>query len=449
LGASGDRALTSCALSAREVFSFAARQALVGGIGGMAGDAASQAIGLAMGTQTGGFNLLQMLGAGVAGAYSAAGTYAAMRNIMSTCFAAGTPLRTPDGAKAIEDFRPGDLVLSRDECADDGAVCPKPVEAVFVRQGLIWHLHVGGQVIRTTAEHPFYIRDRGWVACDRLATGDTLLTEDGRWVPVEDILDTGEWETVYNLRVADFHTYFVGCAEWGFAVWAHNAFCTITQEGNDTVVRDQRTGVELFRGSAQAARDFVHSNPEHQQVLTREEGQQVIDQASRRMNPNDRSLEVVALTENSDGTYTITTVANRRQGADGPRENTVRRDAYNAAQAELTAILGPDAVNGTLLNPSRRGTAGYVAMAYRILPNYETGFHAEGRGAQQAYARGLEPVRQWSSLNPDLTGPNAHGGAACNGCAQMQRDLGIINETGFQNQGGRFDRGGVNPDWNQ
>jgi hypothetical protein len=28
---------------------------------------------------------------------------------------------------------------------------------------------------------------------------------------------------VYNLRVADWHTYFVGCDEWGFSVWAHNA----------------------------------------------------------------------------------------------------------------------------------------------------------------------------------------------------------------------------------
>ena len=27
---------------------------------------------------------------------------------------------------------------------------------------------------------------------------------------------------VYNLRVADWHTYFVGCGEWGFSVWAHN-----------------------------------------------------------------------------------------------------------------------------------------------------------------------------------------------------------------------------------
>jgi hypothetical protein len=42
-------------------------------------------------------------------------------------------------------------------------------------------------------------------------------------VAVEDLLDTGEYETLYNLRVADHHTYFVGSREWGFSVWAHNA----------------------------------------------------------------------------------------------------------------------------------------------------------------------------------------------------------------------------------
>ena len=29
---------------------------------------------------------------------------------------------------------------------------------------------------------------------------------------------------VYNLRVADYHTYFVGDESWGFALWAHNAY---------------------------------------------------------------------------------------------------------------------------------------------------------------------------------------------------------------------------------
>ena len=28
---------------------------------------------------------------------------------------------------------------------------------------------------------------------------------------------------VYNLRIADYHTYFVGSRDWGFSVWAHNA----------------------------------------------------------------------------------------------------------------------------------------------------------------------------------------------------------------------------------
>ena len=40
---------------------------------------------------------------------------------------------------------------------------------------------------------------------------------------VEEVADTGELATVYHLRIADFHTYFVGEESWGFSVWAHNA----------------------------------------------------------------------------------------------------------------------------------------------------------------------------------------------------------------------------------
>jgi hypothetical protein len=77
-------------------------------------------------------------------------------------------------------------------------------------------------VICTTAEHPFYTATKGWVDCRELAVGDLLLCEGGGWVAVEDLLDTGEVETVYNMRVADHHTYFVGEIGWGCAVWAHN-----------------------------------------------------------------------------------------------------------------------------------------------------------------------------------------------------------------------------------
>ena len=139
------------------------------------------------------------------------------------CLAAGTPIRTPEGSKPIEEIRRGDLVVSRDENDPTGPMQAKSVEEVFARAGLVWHLHLGGQVVRTTAEHPFYAAGKGWVNVNQLAIGDLLLAEDGGWLPVEDILDTGEWDAVYNFRVADYHTYFVGSGNWGWSVWAHNA----------------------------------------------------------------------------------------------------------------------------------------------------------------------------------------------------------------------------------
>jgi hypothetical protein len=84
-------------------------------------------------------------------------------------------------------------------------------------------------VIRTTAEHPFYVCNRGWLAAGALQVGELLLSHDGRQMAIEDLLDTGEYETVYNLRIADYHTYFVGDNGWGFSVWAHNASCTIDE----------------------------------------------------------------------------------------------------------------------------------------------------------------------------------------------------------------------------
>jgi hypothetical protein len=142
----------------------------------------------------------------------------------SACFAAGTPLLVPGGSKPIERFQAGDLVLSRSEFDPAGPVEPKVVEEVFRRFAPVLHLHVGGQVIRTTGQHPFYAYDKGWVPADKLSAGDRILTAAGDWVAVEEAFDTGEWEAVFNLRVADYHTYFVGDDGWGFAVWAHNNY---------------------------------------------------------------------------------------------------------------------------------------------------------------------------------------------------------------------------------
>jgi hypothetical protein len=86
-------------------------------------------------------------------------------------------------------------------------------------------LHLGGQTIRTTAEHPFYVQGRGWVAAGELSVHELLVLHDGRTLPVQAIRLTAEFATVYNFRVAEHHTYFVGdCDTWGWCVWVHNTY---------------------------------------------------------------------------------------------------------------------------------------------------------------------------------------------------------------------------------
>lgn len=99
----------------------------------------------------------------------------------------------------------------------------KVVEEVFVRTARIVRMGVGGHEIATTAEYPFWVKGKGWQLVSELRAGDLLSSHDGQWVSLEGVRDTGEEDTVYNLRIADYHSYFVGARDWGFSVWAHNA----------------------------------------------------------------------------------------------------------------------------------------------------------------------------------------------------------------------------------
>jgi hypothetical protein len=135
----------------------------------------------------------------------------------------GTPIWTATGPKPIEQIEKGDRVLSRWEEGHEHPVQEALVEEVFNRVAPILELTIGGRLIRTTAEHPFWSRGQGWVSAGLLQPGDLLAGFDGEWTPVESVVETGQDEIVYNMRVGGSHTYFVGDDGWGFAVWAHNA----------------------------------------------------------------------------------------------------------------------------------------------------------------------------------------------------------------------------------
>ena len=78
--------------------------------------------------------------------------------------------------------------------------------------------------------------------------------------------------TVYNLRIEEYHTYFVGSAEWGFSVWAHNAdYGTpgsmfnpmvrpkthLTRSRRSRTPRDQGQLISSFEKSEQIADNFL------------------------------------------------------------------------------------------------------------------------------------------------------------------------------------------------
>ena len=136
------------------------------------------------------------------------------------CFTGETFVATVDGQKRIDEIEVGDLVWSAN--VETGEVELKTVTEVFVKEdNVLVHLTINGSTINTTALHPFYVVDRGWIEAVEIEVGDKVLLQDGTTVTVDD-KTTEQFETpvkVYNFTVNEFHTYFVG----GDRVLVHNA----------------------------------------------------------------------------------------------------------------------------------------------------------------------------------------------------------------------------------
>jgi hypothetical protein len=127
----------------------------------------------------------------------------------TSCFLAGTPVRTETGTVKIESIQPGDRVLAQDQ--DAGELAYKVVLTTTLRPPAeMLTITAGGEEIVTTQGHPFWVSGHGWKMAKQLQEGD-LLHSLGGAVKVEKIAPAGK-ERAHNLVVDDFNTYFVGQA---------------------------------------------------------------------------------------------------------------------------------------------------------------------------------------------------------------------------------------------
>ncbi len=63
---------------------------------------------------------------------------------------------------------------------------------MFPTRQRILLLHLSGQVIRTTADHPFYVVGQGWTEASKLHVGDRLRNHHGQAVPIDGISESQE-----------------------------------------------------------------------------------------------------------------------------------------------------------------------------------------------------------------------------------------------------------------
>ena len=166
------------------------------------------------------------------------------KQVKAACFTAGTKIHTKDGFKNIEAVKAGDYVWSENPETYEKAL--KKVKKIFVREkDSIIRLSINGEVIETTAEHPFYVDGIGFVNAGDLKAGDEVRTADGSTARVESFesITPDEPIKVYNFEVEDFHTYYVS----GQKVLVHNT-CATTKK-NVTTHKGKSSNTEYVVGA--------------------------------------------------------------------------------------------------------------------------------------------------------------------------------------------------------
>jgi RHS repeat-associated protein len=128
-------------------------------------------------------------------------------------FSEETLVATEGGFIPIGKIREGKYVLAYHEVT--GELGYYPVEAVWAHTDpVVVYLVIEGERIETTPEHPFYTSEAEWIAAGELRLGDLIRQASGRYGRVQAVEFVSQPQVMYNLTVAEAHTYFVGAGRW-------------------------------------------------------------------------------------------------------------------------------------------------------------------------------------------------------------------------------------------
>ena len=154
-------------------------------------------------------------------------------------FSADTSVLTAAGEVAISEIAVGDLVLAYNEATGETGYYTVTAVISHVDPSIV-ELTIdsdpsassGTETLETTAEHPFYVVDSApwlatgetqgrWVNAGELEVGDAIRQADGTTGMVQAVVVVQRRQPMYNLTVADAHTFFVGDGAW----LVHNIDC--------------------------------------------------------------------------------------------------------------------------------------------------------------------------------------------------------------------------------
>ncbi|MGW2823971.1 polymorphic toxin-type HINT domain-containing protein [Streptomyces sp. NPDC001443] len=193
----------------------------------------------------------------------------------SMCFPAGTKIATEHGTKPIEEIRAGDRIWAQDP--ETGERRLRTVAGVMERTAdALVSVDIGTEALRATAEHPFWVRGKGWTGAEALRPGDRLTTLDGKGAQVESVTKQRGPVQVFNFEVEGDHTYFVGSSKVlvhnACRIWPNNMAVTLEQE----LATAERLGIRPAKPGSANWDKYIDMDGEAIKWAVLEDGQLVI-----------------------------------------------------------------------------------------------------------------------------------------------------------------------------